>query len=52
MFAGDLGGDEPAEVCTDQACGKYLPGVSDTQGEPVRCPVGVYECGVLNRELC
>jgi hypothetical protein len=39
--------DEPAEVCTDQTCGKCSPGVSDTLGEPVRCPVGVYECGVL-----
>jgi hypothetical protein len=47
MIAGDLGGDAPAEVCTDQTCGKCSPGVSDTLGEPVRCPVGVYERGVL-----
>jgi hypothetical protein len=35
-------GEPVREVCTDQRCGKCLPGVSDTLGGPVR-PVGV--CG-------
>jgi hypothetical protein len=47
MLAGDRVGDEPADGCADQTCSKCSPGVSDTVGEQVRRPVGVYECGVL-----
>ena len=39
--------DEPADGSADQTCSKCSPGVSDTLGEQVRRPVGVYECGVL-----
>ena len=34
-------GESGREFCTDQRCGKCLPGVSDTLGVQVR-PVGVY----------
>jgi hypothetical protein len=52
LRSAQIGGDTPAEVCTDQTCGKCSPGVSDTLGEQVECPVGVYERGVLQWELC
>ena len=40
------------EGCTEQSRNKCSPGVSDTLAVHVRRPVGVYERGVLQRELC